>query len=159
MHVIGTRPNFIKIAPIYNEFRKHSRIEQILVHTGQHYDRNMSKIFFKELKALVDSVHKRGLAHCDLKRAPNIILGPNGKPYIVDWSASIFKSEFSLLPLNLIYERFIKDDHNAIIKIQLRHCPEGVSPKDKMKYAHRSRIEKSIRLVRDKARKLLQRIA
>ena len=46
--VVGARPNFMKIAPIYAELA--SRGEQlILLHTGQHYDDNMSKVFFDDL--------------------------------------------------------------------------------------------------------------
>ena len=54
--VAGARPNFMKIAPLirairnYNKQRKKNPlIEAVLVHTGQHYDNNMSDIFFKEL--------------------------------------------------------------------------------------------------------------
>jgi len=49
INVVGARPNFMKIAPIVEEMEKHSEIESILVHTGQHYDENMSKLFFKDL--------------------------------------------------------------------------------------------------------------
>lgn len=50
LHVVGARPNFMKIAPIMHEMAKHpGEFEQILVHTGQHYDANMSQIFFDEL--------------------------------------------------------------------------------------------------------------
>jgi len=55
--VVGARPNFIKIAPIINEMdkynAKHSRSKNfnyLLVHTGQHYDDNMSNSFFKNLE-------------------------------------------------------------------------------------------------------------
>src|SRR3989338_2876979 len=47
--IAGTRPNFMKIAPLIEQFRK-KKIECILIHTGQHYDREMSKLFFDELK-------------------------------------------------------------------------------------------------------------
>lgn len=51
LHVVGTRPNFMKIAPIMRTMAKFPReFEQILVHTGQHYDENMSKVFFDELE-------------------------------------------------------------------------------------------------------------
>jgi UDP-N-acetylglucosamine 2-epimerase (non-hydrolysing) len=50
MHVVGARPNFMKIAPILREMAKQpTEFEQVLVHTGQHYDANMSRIFFDEL--------------------------------------------------------------------------------------------------------------
>lgn len=47
-NVVGARPNFMKIAPIVQEFRRRD-MSQILVHTGQHYDANMSQIFLEEL--------------------------------------------------------------------------------------------------------------
>jgi UDP-GlcNAc3NAcA epimerase len=53
--IIGARPQFIKASSVsrailqYNELNKHERIDDIIVHTGQHYDENMSKIFFEQL--------------------------------------------------------------------------------------------------------------
>ena len=47
--VCGARPNFIKIAPIVHSFKTHDNFEVFLVHTGQHYDQNMSKLFFDDL--------------------------------------------------------------------------------------------------------------
>lgn len=47
--VAGARPNFIKIGPIMHEFKNYPEIEPILVHTGQHYDERMSKVFFDDL--------------------------------------------------------------------------------------------------------------
>ena len=119
----------------------------------------LPKEFFEELRRLVERIHERGLVHCDLKRAPNILLGHDGRPYIVDWSASILKTEFRFFPFNLLYRRFLQDDFNAITKIQLRNCPENVTPEEKRLYDHRSRPEKLIRSIRNKARTLLQKIA
>ena len=48
--VCGARPNFMKIAPIMRAFNKNGNFDSLLVHTGQHYDRKMSRLFFDELK-------------------------------------------------------------------------------------------------------------
>ena len=48
--VVGARPNYMKVAPIWRELEKNSRAVKRLIHTGQHYDRNMSKVFFDDLK-------------------------------------------------------------------------------------------------------------
>ena len=47
--VVGARPNFMKMAPLYSELKKRN-LNTLLLHTGQHYDQNMSNIFFEELK-------------------------------------------------------------------------------------------------------------
>jgi UDP-N-acetylglucosamine 2-epimerase (non-hydrolysing) len=48
--VVGARPNFVKIAPIVAEMRQYPEFRCTLVHTGQHYDGNMSGRFFAELE-------------------------------------------------------------------------------------------------------------
>lgn len=45
--IIGARPQFIKAVPFSEEFRKNN--EEILIHIGQHYDVNISDIFFDKL--------------------------------------------------------------------------------------------------------------
>jgi UDP-N-acetylglucosamine 2-epimerase (non-hydrolysing) len=49
MSVVGARPNFVKIAPLFMEVAQRPDVfQQTLVHTGQHYDREMSEVFFQE---------------------------------------------------------------------------------------------------------------
>ena len=49
LHVVGARPNFMKLAPVLLAGRASSGVEQLVVHTGQHYDREMSDRFFDDL--------------------------------------------------------------------------------------------------------------
>ncbi len=49
--IVGARPNFMKMAPLYKEFKKYpDEFEVKLIHTGQHYDERMSKFFFNDLQ-------------------------------------------------------------------------------------------------------------
>jgi UDP-N-acetylglucosamine 2-epimerase (non-hydrolysing) len=55
--VAGARPNFMKIAPIYRSSRECPQIDCKIVHTGQHYDREMSDTFFEELEIPAPAYH------------------------------------------------------------------------------------------------------
>lgn len=48
-HIVGARPNFVKAAPVLDALRKRANIQQMLIHTGQHYDYAMSQVFFQQL--------------------------------------------------------------------------------------------------------------
>ncbi len=48
-HIVGARPNFMKVAPVMNALKTRKHVVQTLVHTGQHYDANMSDVFFEQL--------------------------------------------------------------------------------------------------------------
>ncbi|MCP5519053.1 MAG: UDP-N-acetylglucosamine 2-epimerase [Verrucomicrobiales bacterium] len=49
IHVVGARPNFMKAAPVILALRDMDGVQQRIVHTGQHYDANMSEVFFRQL--------------------------------------------------------------------------------------------------------------
>ena len=49
LHVVGARPNFAKAAPVMCALESWPGAQQTLVHTGQHYDRNLSDVFFSQL--------------------------------------------------------------------------------------------------------------
>ena len=58
IHLIAAaRPNFMKIAPIYHALAKEAWAEPIIVHTGQHYDLNMSDVIFRDLKLPAPELH------------------------------------------------------------------------------------------------------
>ena len=55
--VVGARPNFMKIAPILEAMKPYTKLQPLLVHTGQHYDYEMSGVFFEDLDIPEPNVH------------------------------------------------------------------------------------------------------
>ena len=49
LFAVGARPNIMKLAPLYHEFKKSTSFELFVMHTGQHYDFEMSRVFFEDL--------------------------------------------------------------------------------------------------------------
>jgi UDP-N-acetylglucosamine 2-epimerase (non-hydrolysing) len=89
LHVVGARPNFMKAAPVLHALRTRPGMRQTLVHTGQHYDKNLSDVFFSQLEipapdvnlGVGSSTHARqtadimtGLEPVLLERKPDIVL-------------------------------------------------------------------------------------
>jgi len=50
LHAVGARPNLMKVAPVLSALKQYPKIKQTLIHTGQHYDTNMSDVFFQQLE-------------------------------------------------------------------------------------------------------------
>jgi len=63
--ILGARPQFIKAGTVSREIANHDEVNEVIVHTGQHYDENMSDIFFEEMKI----------------PTPNYFLGIGGKSH------------------------------------------------------------------------------
>jgi UDP-N-acetylglucosamine 2-epimerase (non-hydrolysing) len=87
-HIVGARPNFIKVAPVMNALNTRKHVVQTLIHTGQHYDANMSDVFFDQLGipapdvnlAVGSGTHARQTAEI-LTRLEPVLL--EGKPDMV----------------------------------------------------------------------------
>ena len=48
--IVGARPQFVKAAALSRQFKKHTNIDEVILHTGQHFDKNMSDVFFEEMQ-------------------------------------------------------------------------------------------------------------
>ena len=55
--VIGARPQFVKAAVVSMSFKEHEHVAEVIVHTGQHFDANMSDVFFQEMKIPTPDYH------------------------------------------------------------------------------------------------------
>src|SRR5437899_205197 len=89
LHIVGARPNFMKAAPVYRALSARAGAKQTLIHTGQHYDNNMSDVFFLQLSMPAPDVNlgvgsgshaqqtaeiMRRLEPIILKRKPDIVV-------------------------------------------------------------------------------------
>jgi len=78
--VLGARPQFIKAGAVSREISK-QKLKEVIVHTGQHYDKNMSDLFFEELQI----------------PKPNYFLGVGGKSHGAITGEMIIKLEEIML--------------------------------------------------------------
>ena len=104
LHVVGARPNFMKIAPLMAAMsRKPGDFEQFLVHTGQHYDDAMSDVFFREL-AMPE---------------PNVNLGVGSGSHAQQTGQVMLRFEQVLTPLGLRQRHL---PHQWRLQIRIRHA-------------------------------------
>ncbi|NMC21887.1 MAG: UDP-N-acetylglucosamine 2-epimerase (non-hydrolyzing), partial [Thermogutta sp.] len=55
--VVGARPNFMKMAPLLRALEKYDDVRTVLIHTGQHYDSQLSDVFFEDLEMRRPDIH------------------------------------------------------------------------------------------------------
>ncbi len=75
IHVVGARPNYMKIAPVMKAIARAGFAEQRLVHTGQHYDVAMSDVFFTDLGMPVPDVHLGVGSGSHAEQTAKVLLG------------------------------------------------------------------------------------
>lgn len=89
MSIVGARPQFVKLAPIAREFEKLPQLKHSVIHTGQHYDPQMSAVFFDELElphpnrdlgvgsashAVQTGTLMQALESCFIELSPDVVL-------------------------------------------------------------------------------------
>jgi predicted Ser/Thr protein kinase len=118
--------------------------------------------FFEQLLETIRGIHARGVAHGDLKRKDNLIVGPNEQPYIIDFGvAGIERSGWA--PWSNAQYRWMRQyDYNAWVKLKTRRQREPLTDEDAGLYRPTmlERIARVIRLVWQKLtlRRLRRRI-
>ncbi len=75
LHVVGARPNFMKVAPVWAALAIRPSTRQTMVHTGQHYDVNMSDVFFQQLQMPVPDVNLGVGSGTHARQTADIIAG------------------------------------------------------------------------------------
>jgi len=131
--ILGARPQFIKYAPVSVELSKMKNINELIIHTGQHYDKNMSNIFFEQLK--IKSPHEnlnvnnvsRGemigemikkINNLFIKNPPHVVLlfGDTNSTLAGAVAASSFNCEIIHIEAGLrSYNKSMPEEHNRIV--------------------------------------------
>jgi len=114
--------------------------------------------FFERLREVVNGIHARGIVHCDIKNRSNIVVTEDLQPYLVDF-ASAFAREGPLAPLRrFAYERFRVDDLRAVVKARLLVGRIGDEADADFAF-RRGLAERTVRALRDAARRVFKRLA
>ena len=74
--------------------------------------------FFAKLLATLEAMHAAGVAHGDLKRKDNIIVGPGEQPYLIDFGIAVRRSATSRLWNRFVFEPLVQMDMNAWVKLK-----------------------------------------
>lgn len=91
--------------------------------------------FFERLRDLVDRIHARGVAHCDMRRSGNILVDAQGTPYLVDFvSCALLRPWWH--PLGWLFPLLCQADRDAIIKLKFRVAPELLSEVERGRLNH-----------------------
>jgi len=80
--------------------------------------------FFDSLSQTVRLMHARGVAHCDLRSRGNVILGEDGRPYLVDFAACVMRGRGYNPIVNWLFARFSEADEDAVLLIKKRLAPQ-----------------------------------
>ncbi len=121
--VVGARPNFMKIAPIIDAMRSYPSLTPFLVHTGQHYDEAMSKVFFEDL----------GLPR------PDVYLGIGSASHSVQTAKVMTEFEALCLEHQPDYVLVVGDVNSTLaaslvaakMRIRLGHVESGLRSRDR----------------------------
>jgi len=101
--------------------------------------------FFDQLQAQIEQIHRRGMAYVDLNKRENIIVGDDGRPYLIDFQISFcwpYANRPMPLPVRWLLRRLQQGDLYHLAKHIKKHRPDLVRPE------HEQMWKKGIRLVR-----------
>lgn len=98
--------------------------------------------FFDRLVELMEEIHARGVAYCDANKRSNILIGPGGRAYLVDFQISLRQRDGLLWPWNVITRAVVRymavRDFYHIYKHKRRMCPERLTPQQRALSRRRS---------------------
>jgi hypothetical protein len=90
--------------------------------------------FFDRLRVLLGAVHARGVAYCDTNKRSNILIGPGGRPYLIDFQISLRRRDDLPWPLSAVMRRMVRymmdKDLYYLYKHKRRLCPQELTAEE-----------------------------
>lgn len=104
--------------------------------------------FFSRLRRTLDAMHAAGVAHGDLKRKDNVIVGPGEQPYLVDFGVAFLRSDRRALLNRVLFDPVRQIDDNAWVKLKYQRRFDALSAEDAPLYRPLllERIARAIRI-------------
>lgn len=134
-------------------------IEHVSGKSLEHVDNGvLSSGFYIELRQVIDDMHARGVAHCDLRSRGNVMLGDDGKPYVVDFAACVYRGRGINPFFRWLFGQFVLADRNAILRIKKRLSPELLTEEDKAELDTPLPFERPARLVGETIRNITRKL-
>lgn len=87
--------------------------------------------FFERFYRLVDRLHEFGVAHCDLRSTGNILVGADGEPHVVDFTAHFRRGRKWNVVARWMYQKFCAADRVAVARLKKSHAPELLTDVEK----------------------------
>jgi predicted Ser/Thr protein kinase len=84
----------------------------------------LTPLFFLQFYHLVERLHERGVAHCDLRSQGNILVGADGDPHVVDFTAHFRRGRGWNLPARWMYEKLCEADRVAVARLKKSRAPD-----------------------------------
>lgn len=106
------------------------------------------------LRALIDEMHARGLAHGDLRRSSNILFDQRGEPFLVDFVAHVTRGGNWNMPWNWAFSRLCRADLTAIYKLKERAFPGSLTEQEQAFLDKTSLLDQLARGIGSSVRKL-----
>ncbi|MCE5315665.1 MAG: hypothetical protein ABFD49_09810 [Armatimonadota bacterium] len=110
--------------------------------------------FYSDLRTVIDGMHSRGVAHCDLRSRGNVMLGNDGKPYVIDFAACVYRGRGINPFIKWLFRQFVLADNNAILRIKQRLSPELLTDAEQIELDTPLPFEVPARRVGENVRKL-----
>ncbi len=90
--------------------------------------------FFAELLGLIQAMHQAGVAHGDLKRKDNILVGPGGRPYLIDFGTAVAAPAGAGWLRRWLFSQMCRMDLNAWVKLKYQRQLAEIDPADEQYY-------------------------